>query len=186
MLGGGPVPGGGTAPQGLSWSWELDFETLMAALNEPAPWNRPPRRPTVGGGAPITSVPGTSVPGNSAAGSSAAGGSAAGGSAAGAAAGSSAGDGGGGGGAEDQDAVLDALLAAEVREVPLTVAAGRVAECLPTGPGLAGWLASADAAGLEDGALAGVAASWRRVASWAQAGELAAVAQIASRPATRR
>ena len=81
--------------------------------------------------------------------------------------------------------MLDALLAAEVREVPLAVAAGRVAECLPAGPGLAGWLASADPAGLEDGALAGVAASWRRLASWAQAGELAAVAQIASRSAAR-
>ena len=67
--------------------------------------------------------------------------------------------------------------------MPLAVAAGRVAECLPTGPGLAGWLAAADPAGLEDGALAGVAASWRRLASWAQAGELAAVAQIASRSA---
>jgi hypothetical protein len=85
----------------------------------------------------------------------------------------------------DQDAVLDALLAARVREVPVAVAAGRVAECLPAGPGLAGWLASADPSGLEDGALAGVAASWRRLASWAQAGELAAVAQIASRSAAR-
>src|SRR5215470_17014344 len=27
--------------QGLSWSWGLDFDALMAALNEPAPWNRP-------------------------------------------------------------------------------------------------------------------------------------------------
>ena len=81
--------------------------------------------------------------------------------------------------------MLDALLAAEVGEVPLTVAAGRVAECLPAGPGLAGWLASADPAELEDGALAGVAASFRRLASWAQAGELAAVAQIASRSAAR-
>ncbi len=81
--------------------------------------------------------------------------------------------------------MLDGLLAAEVREIPLTVAAGRVAECLPAGPGLAGWLAAADPAGLEDGALAGVAASWRRLASWAQAGELAAVAQIASRSAAR-
>ena len=81
--------------------------------------------------------------------------------------------------------MLDGLLAAEVREVPVGVAAGRVAECLPAGPGLAGWLAAADPGGLEDGALAGVAASWRRLASWAQAGELAAVAQIASRSAAR-
>jgi hypothetical protein len=85
----------------------------------------------------------------------------------------------------DQDAVLDGLLAAEVREVPLKMAAGRVAECLPAGPGLAGWLACVDPAGLEDGALAGVAASFRRLASWAQAGELAVVAQIASRSAAR-
>jgi hypothetical protein len=31
----------GESLQGLSWSWELDFETLLAALNEPALWNRP-------------------------------------------------------------------------------------------------------------------------------------------------
>ena len=61
--------------------------------------------------------------------------------------------------------------------------AGRVAESLPVGPGLAGWLAQSRAADLEDGALAGVAASYRRLASWAAAGELAAVAQIASRSA---
>ncbi len=60
---------------------------------------------------------------------------------------------------------------------------GRVAESLPVGPGLAGWLAQSRAADLEDGALAGVAASFRRLASWAAAGELAAVAQIASRSA---
>jgi hypothetical protein len=30
-------------PQGLRWSWDLDFDALMAALSEPAPWNRPVR-----------------------------------------------------------------------------------------------------------------------------------------------
>src|SRR5262249_34319616 len=35
----------------------------------------------------------------------------------------------------------------------------------------------------EDGALAGIAASYHRIAAWAAAGELAAVAQIASRSA---
>ena len=40
-------------------------------------------------------------------------------------------------------------------------------------------------AGLGDGDLAAVAGSWRRVASWAQARELAAVAQITSRAAAR-
>ncbi len=217
------VPVGGGAPQGLSWSWELDFETLVAALNEPAPWNRPPRRPSVSGGAPSTSdpgsadpgsadpgsavpgtpVPGTPVPGTPVSGTPVSGTPASGTPVSGtpvsgtpvsgtpvsgtAAASSSASEVSGAVAAEpvDQDAVLDGLLAAGVREVPLAVAAGRVAECLPAGPGLAGWLASADPAGLEDGALAGVAASWRRLASWAQAGELAAVAQIASRSAAR-
>ncbi len=58
-----------------------------------------------------------------------------------------------------------------------------MAEHLSVGPSLAAWLASASAADVQDGALAGVAMAWRRLASWAQAGELAAVAQIASRAA---
>jgi hypothetical protein len=202
------LPIGRAVPQGLSWSWELDFETLMAALNEPAPWNRPPRKPAAAGGAAAgTSAPGAATD-SAATDSAAAPGSAATDSAAAAvaanaaavaanaaavaanaaaanAAANAAAVAANAGEPEDQDAVLDALLAAEVREVPIGVAAGRVAECLPAGPGLAGWLASADAADLEDVALAGVAASWRRVASWAQAGELAAVAQIASRSAAR-
>ena len=28
------------AGEGLSWSWHLDLDTLLAALSEPAPWNR--------------------------------------------------------------------------------------------------------------------------------------------------
>ncbi len=27
------------ASEGLSWTWELDFETLLAALQEPPPWS---------------------------------------------------------------------------------------------------------------------------------------------------
>ncbi len=82
----------------------------------------------------------------------------------------------------DQDAVLDA--AAGGRRLAPEELAGRVAEYLPVGPGLAGWLGSASAASLQDRALAGMAASWRRLASWAQAGELAVIAQIASRAAS--
>jgi hypothetical protein len=67
--------------------------------------------------------------------------------------------------------------------VEMPVMAGRVAESLPPGPDLASWLTLAPVTELEDGALAGVAASFRRMASWAAAGELAAVAQIASRSA---
>jgi len=43
----------------------------------------------------------------------------------------------------------------------------------------------AEAPNLDDAGLAAVAGSWRRVASWAQAQELAAVAQMASRAAAR-
>jgi hypothetical protein len=67
--------------------------------------------------------------------------------------------------------------------VEMPVMAGRVAESLPPGPDLASWLTLAPVTELEDGALAGVAASFRRLASWASAGELTAVAQIASRSA---
>jgi len=63
--------------------------------------------------------------------------------------------------------------------------AGRVAEKLAPGPDLAAWLSLAPAAGLDDAGLAAVAGAWRRLASWAQARELAAVAQIASRAAAR-
>jgi len=83
----------------------------------------------------------------------------------------------------DEAEYQEALAAGRVQEMPLAVVAGRVAENLPVGPGLAGWLAQAPARDLEEGALAGVAASFRRLASWAAAGELAAVAQIASRSA---
>jgi Domain of unknown function (DUF222) len=83
----------------------------------------------------------------------------------------------------DEAAYQEAVAAGRVGEMPLSVVAGRIAESLPTGPGLAGWLAQAPAPDLEDGALAGAAASFRRLASWAAAGELAAVAQIASRSA---
>jgi Domain of unknown function (DUF222) len=168
-------------PQGLRWSWELDFGELLAALSEPAPWNRS------GGPAPVSPVtpsdparalgtahvsgpdaaeadpvpapdlaPGT--PGEA-----------------------------GAGGMDPVEAEFAEMVAAveagRSRRVPLAVVAGRVAESLPAGPDLAAWLVTGEAAGLEDGALVGVAASYRRLASWAQAGELAAVAQLAARSA---
>ena len=81
--------------------------------------------------------------------------------------------------------MLDEILASERRVLSTAEVAGRVAEFLPPGPGLAGWLATTPATALDDCALAGVAASWRRLSSWAQAGELAAVGQIAARAAAR-
>ena len=170
-------------PQGLAWSWELDFDALQAALDGPAPWNRP--GPAATGSATANDAAdsevtvGSEAAGNDADGNDADGSACGSNSADSAAACSSAGE-------EDQEALLDAMLAADrSREIPVGVVAGRIAECLPTGPGLAAWLGSAGAEELEDGALAGVAASFRRMASWAQAGELAMVAQIASRAAAR-
>jgi hypothetical protein len=155
--GGDPAPGegaGADAPQGLSWSWELDLETLTAVLNEPASWNRPP----------------ASTPTSSAAGAAASDDPAD-------------GDPDEDDPDEEEKALFEAILAGKTREVPLGVVAGRVAESLPPSPDLAGWLATTSPRELESGALPGVAASFRRLASWAQAGELAAVAEIASRSA---
>jgi hypothetical protein len=87
----------------------------------------------------------------------------------------------------DQEAILaeetEATLSGRSREIPIGAAAGRVAESLAPGPELAAWLAVAAPEKLEDGALPGVVASYRRLASWAQAGELTAVAELASRSA---
>lgn len=91
------------------------------------------------------------------------------------------------GSAADQDAILaaeqDALAhcADEPVEVP-----GRVAALLPTGPALAAWLAPASTVDCGGGDLADIAAGYRRLAAWAQAGELAAVAEMSARTAERR
>jgi Domain of unknown function (DUF222) len=61
--------------------------------------------------------------------------------------------------------------------------AGAIAEVLPTGPGLAAWLAEQDPATSAGGDLAGMAGAFRRVASWAQARELELIAHIAARSA---
>ena len=74
----------------------------------------------------------------------------------------------------------DALQASE--QAPVASPAW-IAEHLPTGPGRASLLAMSSAAGASDWDLPGIAASYRQLASWAAAGELAAVAQIASRAA---
>jgi len=154
--------------EGLSWSWELDFDALLAALNEPAPWNRPaPRSPAP---APSTAPvpPSTPAPVPPSAPAAPA-------------------ENTPPAHADPVEAELAELLEAveqgRSREVPLAEVAGRIAESLPTGPDLAGWLATSSVAGLENGALAGMAASYRRLASWAQAGELAVVAELASRSA---
>src|ERR1022692_1400519 len=210
------VLSGGGSP-GLSWSWELDFETLLAALSEPAPWNRPmPHACSVSQTSVDTADAGTAGGGTAGGGTAEAAGAGAvveadapspvdAGSVtavadAGAAdvdvadAASARGDATGAGAADadtdvadsadaDLAELLEAIEAGRTRQVPLAVVAGRVAESLPTGPDLAGWLATSSVGEMEDGALAGTAASFRRLGSWAPAGELAAVAQMASRSA---
>src|SRR5579859_1311495 len=149
--------------QGVSWSWALDFDALLAALNEPAPWNRPaPRAPAPAPGADVSEVadaqPADAQPADAQPAD-----------------------------VDPADAESAELLEATeqglAQEIPLTEVAGRIAETLPTGPDLAGWLATSSVPHLEYGALAGMAASYRRLASWAQAGELAVVAELASRSA---
>ena len=91
-----------------------------------------------------------------------------------------------GGGEADQEEVLAAELAArDGGEGVLVDLAGVVAEGMPAGPGLAAWLSQLVPEGAADRDLAGLAAAFRRVASWAQAGELAMVAQVAARSAAR-
>jgi hypothetical protein len=175
------VPGGAApgemAPQGPSRSWEMEPETLIRALHEPVPWHRPARSIPDAQELGTPEGPGDFVPDDRAA-----------------------------GWAEpdeqavpdgpadefpaewaDQEAILaeeaGAWLAGRSREVPLGEAAGRVVESLPPGPDLAGWLAISSTKELEGAALPGVVASYRRLASWAQAGELAAIAELASRSA---
>jgi hypothetical protein len=63
----------------------------------------------------------------------------------------------------------------------VTASATFIAEHLPAWPGLAAVLASDDPGGASDWDLPGMAASYRRLAAWAQARELAAVAEIAAR-----
>src|SRR5215469_4951279 len=58
-----------------------------------------------------------------------------------------------------------------------------VAEHLPAGPGLAGLLASSGPDEASDWDLPGLASGFRRLAAWAQARELAAVAEIVARRA---
>ena len=166
---------GAGAPQGLSWSYEMDFGALIAAITgaDPPDPDAPSADPRSVGPPAADPADEESVPAAPA--SSPAPGS-----------------------AEEeaaQEAVLDDLAELDARaaaegrvdggRVPLSAVAGRVAERLAPGPDLAAWLATAPPAGIDDGDLAAVAGSWRRVASWAQARELAAVAQITARAAAR-
>src|SRR6266536_1430510 len=173
---------GAGAPQGLSWSWELDFEALARCAGDGSPVGG------VGAAAYGGSPDGSSADGSSVDGGAADGGSSDGGAADGASSGGGAAS-GGAGVLADEEAAQQAVLAA-VEEyggerIPAGALAGQIAEYLPPGPDLAAWLTITPATDLRDHDLAATAGSWRRVASWAQAQELAAVAQIVSRAAAR-
>jgi hypothetical protein len=164
--------------EGLSWSWHLDLEALLTALSEPAPWNRP---------SPVASRAAAS---GSTTGDRASGGGASEGVVTGGLQGpdEAASD---GEQAVPADSAVD-LVEADFAEyldavdsgrswvVPLPVAAGRVAEVLPTGPDLAGWLACGPAGDLDDGALAGAADGYRKLAGGGHAGEQDAGAELAT------
>ena len=90
--------------------------------------------------------------------------------------------------AGDEDAGAEeaaAMEAAAEAGTPARDLTGVIADQLPPGPALAACLSGADPAALSEWDLPGVAAAFRRLAAWAQAGELAAVAEIASRTAAR-
>ncbi|HEY4852014.1 MAG TPA: hypothetical protein VII22_14575, partial [Streptosporangiaceae bacterium] len=76
---------------------------------------------------------------------------------------------------------LEAAPADASRNVPFSDLAGRVVEDMLPGPGLAGWLSRAEAGCLGEFELAGVAAACRRLANWATAAELTAVAEMTTR-----
>ena len=156
---------GAGAPQGLSWSWELDLGALIdsidavlpGAVSSIAPSSDDPSSDDPSSDDPSSEAPSCGAPGSAE--------------------------------EAEQEAILDELLAMDQggggKRIPMRALAGRVAERLAPGPDLTAWLAAAPVAELDDRDLAAVAGSWRRVAAWAQARELAAVAQITSRAAAR-
>ncbi|MGH3157659.1 MAG: DUF222 domain-containing protein, partial [Streptosporangiaceae bacterium] len=92
------------------------------------------------------------------------------------------------GDAGDEQAAAEeaaAMAAAAESGAPVRDVTGVLADQLPPGPALAACLAGADPAALSEWDLPGVASAFRRLAAWAQAGELAAVAEMASRTAAR-
>ena len=87
-------------------------------------------------------------------------------------------------GAGPQDGELGeeaATAAHQGRGRVLSVAALGGHAIMPPGPDLAGWLACSRASERDDAALVTSITAWRKVTSWAQAQELAAVAELARR-----
>jgi hypothetical protein len=87
-----------------------------------------------------------------------------------------------GAGPQDDELGEEAVTAAhEDRGHVLSVAALGGHAIMAPGPDLAGWLACGQASERDDAALVTSITAWRKVTSWAQAQELAAVAELARR-----
>ena len=87
-----------------------------------------------------------------------------------------------GAGPQDDELGEEAATAAhQDRGRVLSVAALGGHAIMPPGPDLAGWLACSRASERDDAALVTSITAWRKVTSWAQAQELAAVAELARR-----
>ena len=85
-------------------------------------------------------------------------------------------------GPQDDELAEEAVRAApEGRGHVLSVAALGGHAIMAPGPDLAGWLACSQASERDDAALVTSITAWRKVTSWAQAQELAAVAELARR-----
>ena len=87
------------------------------------------------------------------------------------------------GDADDEQAAAQEAVAADASAPCDRTAA--VLDQLPPGPALAAWISGTDVRELSEWDLPGVASAFRRLAAWAQARELAAVAEMASRTAAR-
>ena len=83
---------------------------------------------------------------------------------------------------QGEDAV-EAALSGTGSSVSLADLAGHA--LIEPGPALAGWLSCAPCADLDDAGLVTSITGWRKMTSWAQAQELAAVAELAKRRGTR-
>ena len=84
---------------------------------------------------------------------------------------------------DDLDAGLMAGQEEDVSAAGTVWSGARIAEHVPAGPGVASLLAASVPRAATDWELPGIASNYRRLAAWAQAGELAAVAEIAARSA---
>ena len=84
---------------------------------------------------------------------------------------------------EQDDLLATEIEARESGSSRVADITAQVGEHLPAGPFMAAWLTQCPTARASDFELPGLAASYRKLASWAQAAELTAVAEIAARSA---